>query len=399
MTAHAAKGLEFEHVFVLRLTNGSFPIWLRPAVLEFPPELMKEELPQGDFHIQEERRLFYVAMTRARRRLTLSCVTGKRNRPSPFLEDFLQEPTIQRADVKRIAPRVVVAPRPDPPATEQLDFTAQLFAGDEAPRRVGSRICAWAPAFQPPLPVPLQLSASAIDAHRTCALKFHFQYGWRIRGGPFAAMTFGNVMHATVKFIVAQIKEKGRVAWADVELAFDREWRSAGFEDDYQEQEYRREGLEQLRVFLAEYSASPATVIGQEQDFLLPLEDDVVLKGRIDQINRLDGDEIEIVDYKTGRPRDEKATRKNLQLSIYALAAQEKLEQHPARLTIYNLSTNTPVSSTRSEKDLEKARADVAEVASLIRAGEFPATPGFHCKFCNYRAVCPAHEATSFPEA
>src|SRR2546427_11997073 len=59
MTVHAAKGLEFDHGFVIRMSRGAFPANPRPRVLEFPEELMKEEKPQGDFHIQEERRLFY----------------------------------------------------------------------------------------------------------------------------------------------------------------------------------------------------------------------------------------------------------------------------------------------------------------------------------------------------
>ncbi len=67
MTVHAAKGLEFEHVFVLRLTSRGFPISQRKVLLEFPEALMKEEVPKGDFHTQEERRLFYVALTRATR--------------------------------------------------------------------------------------------------------------------------------------------------------------------------------------------------------------------------------------------------------------------------------------------------------------------------------------------
>ena len=397
MTAHAAKGLEFHHVFILRLTRGSFPPWPRPHVFEFPSELMKEELPQGDFHIQEERRLFYVAMTRAQQGLTLTSVTGKRSQPSPFLDDFLQEPAIQRADVRRLAPRGVPSAVPEPSPVEQLDFTSQLFAGRDARQRTGSRITRWAASYSPPLPVPLQLSATAVDTYGTCPLKFHFRYGWKIRGHAHAAMTFGNVMHVTVKFIVAQIAAQGRVAWEEVERAFEREWRSAGYEDDYQEQEYRREGLEQLRVFHAEYSASPATVLAQERAFVLPLENDVVLTGRMDQVNRLE-DGVEIVDYKTGRPRDEKSVRKNLQLSVYALAAREALDQPVARLTFYNLTTNSAVSSARSEKELDKARAQVAETADNIRAGEFSAKPGFHCRFCDYKPICPAHQAAVIPQ-
>ncbi len=65
MTVHSAKGLEYPHVFVLRLSKNDFPSGQRKPEFEFPPELMKEEKPEGDFHIQEERRLFYVALTRA----------------------------------------------------------------------------------------------------------------------------------------------------------------------------------------------------------------------------------------------------------------------------------------------------------------------------------------------
>ena len=94
MTVHAAKGLEFDHVFVLRLTHRSFPMAPRTSTLEFPEKLMKEELPKGDFHLQEERRLFYVALTRAKERLTLTTVLHKRSKPSVFLDDILSSPQL-----------------------------------------------------------------------------------------------------------------------------------------------------------------------------------------------------------------------------------------------------------------------------------------------------------------
>ena len=104
MTVHAAKGLEFDHVYVLRLVQRGFPAGEKPRVLEFPAELMKEEQPQGSFHIQEERRLFYVAVTRARHRLTLNTVVNKRSKPSPFLDDILMDAQIKRRDIEQLAP-------------------------------------------------------------------------------------------------------------------------------------------------------------------------------------------------------------------------------------------------------------------------------------------------------
>ena len=71
---------------------------------------MKEEQPQGSFHIQEERRLFYVAVTRARHRLTLNTVEHKRSKPSPFLDDILMDAQIKRRDVEQLAPQPAVEP-------------------------------------------------------------------------------------------------------------------------------------------------------------------------------------------------------------------------------------------------------------------------------------------------
>src|SRR5207245_10032142 len=80
MTVHAAKGLEFPQVFLLRVNNRAFPATERPRVFEFPVELMKEGAPAEQFHIQEERRLFYVALTRAEERVTVNWVWDRKGR-------------------------------------------------------------------------------------------------------------------------------------------------------------------------------------------------------------------------------------------------------------------------------------------------------------------------------
>ena len=79
------------HVFLLRVNSGAFPARNRSPLFEFPDPLMKEELPEGDFHIQEERRYFYVAVTRAQERLTITTVTDKKGRVQVFVEDIVME--------------------------------------------------------------------------------------------------------------------------------------------------------------------------------------------------------------------------------------------------------------------------------------------------------------------
>ena len=392
MTVHGAKGLEYPHVFVLRLTKNDFPSGQRKVVFEFPAELMQEERPQGDFHIQEERRLFYVALTRARQRLTLSAVVAKRKLPSPFLEDFLQDPKVQKFDAVQSSPKVQVPPAEETTgASPDSSDPSQLFGPASDAARVYSRVALWAKAFHPPRSEPLQLSSSALGAYESCPMKYMLQYHWRIRGGPNAAMTFGNVMHTTVKEFVAEAQKK-RVALDEVIGIYDREWRSAGFPDDHQEQEYRKEGRKILEAFHQSVAEAPPDVLFQEKPFELPLAHDVVIEGRIDQINRLGRNSVEIIDYKTGKPRDAKKAAGDLQLTIYAIAAKEVLDLNPERLVFYNLMNNERIETTRDAKALKAAKEHIAEIADLIRAGEFDPKPGFSCKYCDYQPVCPAHE-------
>ena len=386
MTVHAAKGLEFDHVYVLRLIQRGFPAGERPRVLEFPPELMKEEQPQGSFHIQEERRLFYVAVTRARHRLTLNTIENNRSKPSPFLDDILMDAQIKRRDVEQIVP----APANEPAITLEAPLT--LFDLPQRNARIGSQITEWAAAYRPPVAEPLQLSPTGIDTLESCPQKYLFSRAWSLRGGPAAAVSFGSVMHNTIKYFIGELAKGRTLPFEEVERKFELEWTSAGFEDDYQEQEYKKDGIAQMRAFHASTLASPPDVIAQEKRFELPMENNVVLTGRMDQVNRIGPGEEEIVDYKTGRPRDEEKAKKALQLSAYALAAREVFDWNPGRLTFYNLQTNQSVSTTRDDKKLIKVRAEIQEAAADIRAGNFPANPGFWCKFCDYKPICPARE-------
>jgi len=396
MTVHSAKGLEFPHVFIMQLNNNDFPSNARPVKFEFPPELMKEERPAGDFQIQEERRLFYVALTRARQHLTLSHVNNKWKRPSPFLEDFLRNAKIQKHDAAQSAPQVTVPPceeatgaAPEPSDPAQLFFPS---AGRNENARAYSRVAVWAKAYHPLPTEPLQLSASAIECYCKCPMQYLFQNIWSIRGGPRATMTFGSVMHTTIKEFAGGVAKNKKFTFEDVMSVYDREWYSLGFPDDYQEAEYRKAGREQLQNFRTSYMSTPPNLLHQEKSFELHLDHDVIVKGRMDQVNRLGSKEVEIVDYKTGKPKDAKKAKDSLQLSVYALATEEVLELKPERLVFYNLTTNEAIATERDAKALAKTKQTIYEVAGQIRACEFPAKPSFLCVYCDYRPLCPAHE-------
>ncbi|HEX7697166.1 MAG TPA: ATP-dependent DNA helicase [Candidatus Acidoferrum sp.] len=392
MTVHGAKGLEFPQVFLLRVNNRAFPATERSRVFEFPMELMKEGSPAEQFHIQEERRLFYVALTRAEERLTITTVTEKKGKVPVFIEDIVMEPAIKRQDVRQIMPKLPAAGKEDR-ATEDHWEDASLFRAAEGPAKIFSRVADWAGEFHPRSPEPLTLSPSALSGYRTCPQKYLFGYLWSLREGPKAAMTFGAVMHTTIKRFVDQLRKGVKLPFDEVQRILETEWNSKGFEDEYQEEEYKKDGLEQLRAFHAGMMAELPQALEQEKTFELPLDNNVIIKGRIDQINALGNKRaVEIVDYKTGRPKKDADAKKDLQLSLYALAVKEILELEPVRLVFHYLQNNQRQETTRDAKQLDEAQRVVQEAAADIRAGEFPAKRGFVCRNCAYKPICPAHE-------
>ena len=390
MTVHGAKGLEFLHVFILRVNSNAFPARNRSPLFEFPLRLMKEELPQGDFHIQEERRLFYVALTRGQERLTLTTVTEKKNKVPVFLEDILMDPAIRRRDILQLAPKVKKETEEKKPGEQAVE--QELFAASAGPPKILSRIAKWAEEYYPPTPEPLKLSSSAIENYRKCPQQFAFNYLWSLKEGPRAALSFGSVMHTTIKRFVEQLRRGNKLPFEEIQRIYDTEWTSAGYEDEYQEAEYKKDGLEQLRAFHAAMLADPPDILEQEKGFELPLENDVILVGRMDQVNRLGRSDVEIVDYKTGKPRPEADARRALQLSIYALAAREIFEWNPVRLVFHYLQNNSTQITTRDARQIDDAEGIIQEAAADIRAKHFPSNPGFSCRSCAYKLICPAHE-------
>ena len=398
MTVHASKGLEFPHVFLLRVNPRAFPATQRPRVFEFPERLMKEELPEGDFHIQEERRLFYVALTRAMDRLTVTTVTDKKGKISTFLEDMLMDPAIKRRDISQITPKVPESlPSDETKKPREESADSSLFPASAAPPKIFSRIAQWAEVFHPPSSEPLQLSPSAVENYRKCPQQYLFGHLWSLKEGPKATLSFGSIMHGTIKRFLGELRKGNKLPFEEVQRIFEVEWRSVGFEDEYQEAEYKKDGIEQLRAFHGTMTAATPQIREQEKSFELPLEKNVIITGRMDQVNSLGRNDVEIVDYKTGKPKKDADAKKDLQLSLYALAAKEIFEWNPVRLVFHYLQNNQIQVTTRDSKQLDEAQIIVQETASDIRAGEFPAKPGFVCRNCAYKPICPAHEESLSP--
>jgi len=382
MTAHSGKGLEFDHVFILRANSPSFPASFKESLVEFPRELRDPDsvAEQDDktLHDQEERRLFYVAMTRAKDSLTIYAQRGKGKKdPTPpgFLRDLVKDPGLSR-HLRQRQPR---------------GFQTDLFAEAAPSAPAPTRIAAWID-MPPASDLSAKLSASAVQRYETCPLQFKLEREWRIPGEVPAAMQYGAAMHRVLRAYYDSVRF-GRPMTEEALLElFQTDLAAANIQDRYQYDLYREQGIDRLKEFLAACWRAPTPEVLHTEEFFEVRIGGTLVVGRIDRMDKLADGLVAITDYKTGKPQSQEDADESLQLSIYALAAREKWNYRADHLLFYNLGENSSVITCRSEVQLQEARLKVEEVAQDIAAGKFDAKPGFYCGFCAYRSLCPATE-------
>jgi DNA helicase-2/ATP-dependent DNA helicase PcrA len=382
MTVHAAKGLEFGHVAILRgSSTTSFPCSYREPLVDFPQELRRSQSAHNDklLNDQEERRLFYVAMTRAEDTLAIYAKQGKGTdtRPTKFLREFMGA----SAHSKFWRPLQAAA------------VQDELFAAAEEERVAiqHSNVAAWL-LGEPSANFVTGLSASAIDTYEQCPLRFKLEREWNLPRDVPAALHYGAAMHRVLHSFYDAQRYGREIGDEQLLENFRADLATAGIADRYQYDLYLRQGREQLAQFLEwARSGTPPEVLQTERKFDLPVAG-TKLTGRIDRMDRVGSDGVAIVDYKTGKPKSQEDADDSLQLSLYALAAKEAWGLRADRLIFHNLEDNSVVATTRDGADLEAAKIKVRDAAENIAAGNFPAKPGYQCSFCPYRNLCPATE-------
>jgi len=384
MTVHGAKGLEFPHVFILRANSNSFPNPYKESLVAFPKELRDvESITEDDdsaLQKQEERRLFYVAMTRARDSLRIYSREGRgktNKNPDGYMRELIEDRSL----------RPYLKASPASGAQAKLDIFARAAVAYPAE----SRTTLW---FELPVVPGLhtRLSASAVDTYERCGLQFKLDRDWRLAAKPAAAMQYGAAIHRVLKTYFDAIQLGRPKTDAELIELFRQDLANAKIDEAYQQELYENQGIQQLQTFLDSLrSAKPLPVLHTEQSFEIKVGDTIVV-GRIDRIDSRPDGTVSIVDYKTGKAHDQEDADKSLQLSLYAIAAHEKWGYKVGALVFHNLADNIPVMTLRGESELLAVRQRVQDAAEGIAAGRFDTKPGKHCDFCSYRSLCPARE-------
>ncbi|MFC9889697.1 ATP-dependent helicase [Streptomyces pilosus] len=438
MTAHRSKGLEWRLVVVAGVQEGLWPdLRRRGSLLEadrIGRDGLAEPLTPGAL-LAEERRLFYVAATRARERLVVTAVKAPADdgdQPSRFLTELGVEPKDVTGRPRRplavaalvaelrattVDPRVSDVLRQA--AARRLARLAALADEDGRPLVPAAHPYRWWGMFEPTeskVPLrdrdqPVVLSGSALDQlANTCALQWFLGREVKADAPATAAQGFGNVVHVLADEVasgrtpadLAVLMERLDSVWNA--LAFDAPWKSA------QEKENARVALERFLKWHV-MDRTGRTPVASEHDFDVTLEAGdyaVRIRGQMDRVEADGEGRAYVVDFKTGKQApSSKEVDRHPQLAVYQLAVGEGAvdevfdgaRPEPGGAELVQLRQGA--AQRDGGETLPKVQAQeppegewvgdlLATAAGKVLDERFTPTAGQHCAHCAFRASCSA---------
>ncbi|WP_280849454.1 ATP-dependent DNA helicase [Streptomyces sp. SAI-041] len=436
MTAHRSKGLEWRLVVVAGVQEGLWPdLRRRGSLLEadrIGRDGLADPLTPGAL-LAEERRLFYVAATRARERLVVTAVKAPADdgdQPSRFLTELGVEPKDVTGRPRRplsVAALVaelratVVDPRVSDTlreaAARRLARLAALADEDGRPLVPSAHPYRWWGMFEPTeskVPLrnrdqPVVLSGSALDQlANTCALQWFLGREVKADAPATVAQGFGNVVHVLADEVASGhtpadldvLMERLDSVWNA--LAFDAPWKSA------QEKENARVALERFLKWHV-MDRTGRTPVASEHDFDVTLEAgevEVRIRGQMDRVEADGEGRAYVVDFKTGKqPVSSAEVERHPQLAVYQLAVREGavdeafdgVRPEPGGAELVQLRQGAPkrdggetLPKVQAQEPLEGEWVGdlLATAAGKVLDERFTPSAGQHCSHCAFRASC-----------
>lgn len=365
LTVHKAKGLEFKVVFMVSLVADKFPIRSRRDPIELPG------IQKVDSHLQEERRLFYVGMTRAKEELFFTSADdygGKRTRKvSQFVLEALDLPKADISTIKR-------------PPKEQIELFSPTDVMVPAAKKLKKN-------------EPLYLSFYQIDDYLTCPLKYKYAHVLRVPLLPNHQIIYGSALHkAAQAYNSAKINKQKFTEKNLIEVLINN-WSLEGFISREHEEKRLANAKKALKLFYKKQGKSKRRIKFVEDSFSVS-KGNIIVRGRWDRVDEAKG-QIYIVDYKSSevsfQEKADKRAKDNLQLSIYALVWKEKYGKLPHRVELYFFESGLTGSAARDDKTVKKTWEKIEKVSDGIRKANYRAKPNYRsCNYCPFNEICPA---------
>ena len=358
MTVHQAKGMEWPVVFLPALLRNRFPaprVGGRTAWHLIPRDGVTEQ-PRFEGTTEDERRLFYVAMTRSRKflHMTWAPVPGSTRyaRPSAFWDDVLVSKHVKRR-------------RPDYAARSRMTPTPRAGVAN------------------------VVFSFSDLKYFFECPYHFKLRVLYGFNAPIHEALGYGKSLHDALADVHARTIDGQTVDPTD----------APGLVETHLHVPYAYTALRQtleasaervLRQYLADNAAEFRNIEFSEKQVEISLGDGVTVNGRIDLVRRLDTDETTIVDLKSSDRAQAEAVTET-QLHVYALGYQELTGRNPDYVEIYELDQGKRKPRSVDDEFIDDVKATTRDAAQALRLGDLPAAPaGPKCRDCDYRGMCTA---------
>jgi DNA helicase II / ATP-dependent DNA helicase PcrA len=407
LTVHKAKGLEFPVVFLPGLVAGRFPLNGRGETLPLPAGLGRGEPSSPEMGLAEERRLCYVAMTRARDELILCHAAdyggSRARRVSPFVLEALDLPAAAGV----------------PGAGARTASPVDRLAGFDA------AAAPVAPA-EGAITEPLSLSFYQIDDYLTCPLKYKYAHVLRVPLAPHHAIIYGAALHKAVQLFHVRHAKGHVMSEPELDEVFESAWSNEGFVSRDHEEARLEAGRAALRRFRAAQLAPDAVIPTYvEREFSFSLGGDRV-RGRWDRVDiepirggtataadpdrgdvpasadvvsptlgMLGPERVTITDYKSSDVRDpakaRQRARESLQLQIYAMGFEAMTGRLPDAVALHFLESGLIGRVPVDPRRLSRAREKIVRAAAGMRARDYTPRPDYlACTYCAFRDICPS---------
>lgn len=401
MTVHQSKGLEFPIVIIPSAAKNRFPSTNRKDKFLLPDELIKERVLSNvenknpmNIHLQEERRLFYVACTRAKDELLITAAkkygSSDKNFPiSPFVQEAFGEnlktdlATVDQAQILQLAL----------PFDQQEDRRKKTRLRQDFGGQIEDSSSSQITNYKLQI---TSLSPSKLETFYSCPYKYRYQYVLKLKVLPSWQINFGTSVHNALKAYYDQLRTNNDDiphSTFHIQNLIDSCWIPGGYESKAHEEQKKQEALRAIEWFVkSDRGVSIPDLTEVNFAFQLPTKDKIT--GRIDRIDRNSDGSLTIVDYKTGSyVPTKKEVLANVQLAVYALALEEKKEKIKDLGLVFPM-VQKEIFLTREELDLEafkqKISDSVQEVKEVEVSNDYQAKPTkLNCDWCDYNKICP----------
>lgn len=385
MTVHAAKGLEFKYVFIVNLVDKRFPTIERKDPIEIPEGLIKETIPEGDIHLEEERRLFYVGVTRAKDGVFFTSADDYGGARKKKLSRFLHEVGFGKLTKGDVIPK----------QTSLLDDRFQ----DPLKKNMSKQKLEFEEV------IPKKFSFTQLKAFETCPYQYRFAHILKVPTRGKGVFSFGKSIHQTLKDFYSLVQKRMKpdlfsqgtkginiVSLEELLGLYEKNWIDEWYDSAAHMTSRKEEGEKLLKAFYIKHKDSLHAPKLLEQPFNIKIGE-YTLKGVIDRVDVIKkakgGDEVEIIDYKTGKVPKSKKDVDMEQLILYAIASKEVFGDDPKKLTYHYLSESQEFSFEPNVEEIKKVKDRVTKTIQEIKKSNFAATPSIYtCRSCDFKDIC-----------